>query len=294
VDIRQSQSWSKYLAELGWLAESLPLNRFAYVKPVPLLGSIIKIPRCPLPIPFKEIDAVAKKHKAIFVKIEPEIETSNPHTGEFLKLLKNKGFVKDSWSLNPTKTIQINLAGSEDELLKSFEKDTRYSVNLAQRKGVRIEETDDLEEFEKIYFETAQRKGFWPAKKELEALWRVFKKENKVVLLKALYNNEPLAFTMLLLNDTTASYYHAASLDKHREVLAPYLLLWEAARFSKNKGCEILDLEGIKDERFASTKKWGGFTLFKKGFGGKEVEYLGSFTKCYNLWYRVLFFFSRF
>lgn len=294
MDIRQNEAWAKYLTQLGWQPENLPLNRFAYVKRIPLLGSIVKIPRLPLPIPFKEIDSVARKHKAIFVKLEPEIETKNPYAKEPLKLFKERGFSSDKWSLNPTKTIQLDLTNSEEELLKSMEKDTRYSVNLAKRKGVYVETTDDFEEFKNIYFETARRKGFWPAKKELETLWKVFKQEGKLALLKASYNNETLAFALLLFGDTTASYYHAASLSKHREVMAPYFLLWQAIRFLKKKGCTIFDLEGIYDPRIPSTKGWKGFTLFKKGFGGREVEYLGSFTKYYKLWAKLLFFPTQF
>jgi len=294
VDIRQSETWGKYLRGLGWEAEKISSDSFAYIKRLPFLGSTIKITRCPLPIPFKEIDAAAKKHNAIFVKLEPETETTNPNTKKLLKLLKNAGYKKSSWSLNPSKTIKIDITKSEDELLGQMEKDTRYNIRLAIRKGVAVRETGDFEEFKTLYYDTAKRKGFWPAKKELETLWRVFSENESAAILTASYNNEAVASCLLLFSDQQGFYVHAASLDKHREVMAPYLLLWDCIMFLKRKGCKMFDLEGIKDTRFKATKKWGGFSLFKKGFGGKEVEYLGSFTKYYKLWAKILFFFSRF
>ncbi|OGY21282.1 MAG: hypothetical protein A2113_00110 [Candidatus Woykebacteria bacterium GWA1_44_8] len=333
MDIRQSKLWSKYLQELGWTFEKLTSDSFAYTRKIPFLGAVIKIPRLPLPIPFKKIEEVAVVQNAFLVKLEPKIETKETDTDKILSLLKENGFTKDRWSLNPTTTIQIDLTKSEEELLRYMEKDTRYSVRLASRRGVIVKETNDFEQFKNLYFETAERKKFWPAKKELEAVWKVFSKEKSATILTAFYQEKPLASTLLLyinrgllgaratqdatrlptpedagygeqgipklLNEDksfsyVASYYHAASLPIHRDVMAPYLLLWEAIKFLKKKGCYTFDLEGIYDPRIPTTKRWKGFTLFKKGFGGRKVEYLGSFTKYYKLWAQALFLPTRF
>ena len=294
MDIRQSSLWAKYLAELGWQAKRLDSNLFTYVKKIPFLGGLIKIPRAPLPLPFKKIDELASSENAIFVKLEPAIETKNITAASTLNLLKGYGFAQDRWSLNPTTTIQIDLTKTEDELLKAMEKDTRYNVRLAIRKGVVVKETNNFEEFKNLYFQTAARKRFWPAKKELETLWQVFSEENAAAILTAFYNGEPLASTLLMDSNKAGYYYHAASTNEHREVMAPYLLLWESIRYLKKKGCEIFDLEGIVDPRIPSTKGWKGFTLFKRGFGGREVEHIGPFTKYYKLWAKAFFFPSRF
>ena len=321
MDIRQSSSWAKYLEELGWQAVELTSNFFVYFKPIPFLGATIKIPRALLPIPFKEIDQLAVDKNAFFVKLEPKIETAESNVNNILSLLKTNGYTNDRWALNPTHTIQIDLTKNEDELLAAMEKDTRYSIRLAAKRGVEVKQTNDIEQFKNLYFATAKRKGFWPAKRELEALWKVFSKEKVAAILTAFYNDEALASTLLLYFHNKeghlgakatqdaripklmskansfsymASYYHAASSEKHREVMAPYLLLWESMRFLKKKGCAVFDLEGIHDPRIPSTKGWKGFTLFKKGFGGREVEYLGSFVKYYKLWSKILFLPTRF
>ena len=294
MDIRQSKLWDEYLQNLGWKSERLNNNCLAYIKNVSFLGSIIKIPKISFPISFREIDRLAKRTNAFFVKLEPAIEVTNNLASQTYQQLKASGFKQDKWALNPTKTFQIDLTKSEDDLLANMEKDTRYNVRLAARNGISVKETNNLEAFKKLYYETASRKGFWVPKKELETLWKIFSERNSAHILTAFYKGKPLAATVLLSTDNIGYYYHAASLNTHREVMAPYFLLWQAMRFLKKKGCRVLDLEGIYDPRIPTTKKWQGFTLFKKGFGGREVEYLGSFTKYYKLWTKILFFPTRY
>lgn len=294
MDIRQSALWGKYLEGLGWQSEELSPGYFAFARKIPFFGAVAKIPRAPLPIPFKEIESFTQKHNAFLLKLEPVVETNEKRIENIQSLLKTNGFWKDRWSLSPTRTIKIDLTKSEDVLLKEMEKDTRYSVRLAIRRGVEVKETNDFEQLKILYFATAKRKGFWPARKEVETLWRVFSKEKAAFILTAFYQDEPLASTILLSSNRIGYYYHAASSTKHRELIAPYFLLWQAIRFLKKKGCKILDLEGIYDPRNPVTKRWKGFTLFKRGFGGREVEYIGSFVKYPRLWSKLLFLPARF
>ena len=79
-----------------------------------------------------------------------------------------------------------------------MEKDTRYNIRLAERKGVTVKETNNLEQFKQIFYETGKRKGFWIPKKELEVVWSTFSKENSAFILTAFYHNEPIASTILL------------------------------------------------------------------------------------------------
>ncbi len=293
-DIRQSGLWGNYLEELGWVSHKLTSTSFAYSKKVPLIGTIMKIPRIALPIPLKQIEDLTKKIDPFFTKLEPSIQTNEKNLEKILALLKNSGFAKDNWSLSPTKTIQIDLKKSEDELLKNMEKDTRYNVRLAQRRGVEVKQTDDFEQFKTIYYATAKRKGFWAAKKELETVWKIFSKNKSASILSAYHNDEILASTLLLYHEGKGYYYHAASAESRRELMAPYLLLWQSIRYLKKKGYRVMDLEGTYDPRNPVTKKWKGFTLFKKGFGGEEIEYVGSFVKYHKLWAKLLFLPSRF
>ncbi|HSX58278.1 MAG TPA: peptidoglycan bridge formation glycyltransferase FemA/FemB family protein [Candidatus Saccharimonadales bacterium] len=282
TDIRQSPYWAAFMKELGW--EVLPLTQgqhrqFAYIRKLPLFGKTLKAPRLSLPISFSQIDSLAQAEKIVFSKIEPN--TSLPNS-QIVSELKNYHYKSDRWALQPTKTIILNLTKSDDELLKNMEKDTRYSIRAAQRRGVRVVKSNDLNRFLKLYRQTAKRQKFWFPEKDLKLLWDIFSNEGKAYILIAVWNKTDIAGSLILHHDKTAYYYHAASLRTNKDLFAPYLLVWESMQTAKNLGLKHLDLEGVYDRRIPSTKKWRGFTHFKRGFRGEEVEFVGSFVKTYN------------
>jgi len=82
-----------------------------------------------------------------------------------------------------------------------------------------------------------------------------------------------------LIHGRVAYYSHNASSVSGRKKFIPTVLTWRAIRLAKKLGCSRFDFEGIEDERYPVTKKWSGFTRFKKSFGGDVVEYVGSFSK---------------
>lgn len=289
IDIRQSPFWAAFMEELGW--EALKLGekgreQFVYTRKLPLFGNLLKAPRLALPIPFEKLDAYASDHKIAFAKIEPNVLDTEK---KVLSDLRENKFSFDRFSLQPTKTIVIDLRKTEDELLAQMEKDTRYSVRASQRRGIRIVKSVDLRRFLKLYRQTAKRKGFWIPEKDLEILWDIFSNEGKGFILLAQWNKTDIAGCLILHFDKKAYYYHAASLPNYKELFAPYLLIWETMLHSKKLGLKELDLEGIYDQRIPSTKKWKGFSHFKKGFAGEEVELIGSFVKTYNPLYSLFY-----
>lgn len=282
TDIRQSPFWALFMRELQW--EALKVGekgreQYVYVKKVPLIGSLLKSPRLTLPIPFDEIDALAKAKQVSFAKIEPNVPSSDK---KLLGQLKENNFSFDRFSLQPTKTIVIDLRKSEEDLLSQMEKDTRYSVRASQRRGIRVVKSLDLNRFLKLYRQTAKRKHFWIPEKDLATLWDIFSNEGKGFILIAEWNKTDIAGCLILHYDKKAYYYHAASLPSYKEFFAPYLLIWEAMLHAQKLNLKELDLEGIYDHRVPATKKWQGFSHFKKGFRGEEVELIGSFVKTYN------------
>ena len=288
MDVRQSKFWQVYLEKLGWKIIEMGETR-VYVRKIPF-GSVMKVPRVESPINFNEIEKIAKKEKTFFVKIEPNVISEDKSLST---TLKSKGFVEDSWSLQPTKTIEINLLPTEGELLQNMEKDTRYSVRRSQREGVHVEKSQDIDTFVKLHIQTSKRQRFWVSTNDSKSLWSSLPKENKTILL-AKKDGEILAGAFLIFYEGKAYYYQAGSSAKKRELLATYLVVWEAIKLAKANGCEKFDFEGIVDKRIKVTKKWKGFTHFKRGFGGYEVEYLGSFVKYYNPIVRLIFSFNRF
>lgn len=220
---------------------------------------------------FSNLKEIGLKNKLIFIKLEPNVEKSNS-----LVNLLSKNAVSGKTLFTPT-TFQIDLTPSEDELMKSFSSKTRYNIRLAQKHGVKVEINNSDEAFEKyleLTAETNKRQGFYShTPKYHRLMWKHLK--NKIAhLLTATYKNEIISTWILFTYDKFLYYPYGASTDKHKEVMANNLMMWEAIRFGKNKGLSAFDLWGREEGK--------GFTKFKEGYNPKVIEFLGSWDLIIN------------
>ncbi len=278
MDIRQSNNYGDYMQSLAWLVETAGGGK-VFIRHLPLViyFSVIKVQR-PTDIDFEELNSIAKKHHALFVKIEPDINAK-------YKIADTK-FSSDNWPLLPTKTLILNL----DLDIKSSPKDTRYEIRKAESLGVAVGKSTDIELFYKLLQET-MKIGHWsvPIHKEVVNLWRSFQLNRSQILI-AINQNKPVGGCLLIWDGDTAHYMYAALTKEGRKLGAAYVVMWEAIKFCQKRGLKSLDLEGIYDDRFPShTKNWQGFTKFKMGWGGRIVEYPGSYIKYYNPIAKFLF-----
>ena len=98
----------------------------------------------------------------------------------------------------------------------------------------------------------------------------------KIKLFLAKYNNKIIAVDIVCFFGNTATYLHGASLNEFRKVMAPNLLQWHVIKLAKAQGYKYYDFYGIDEQ------KWPGVTKFKKGFGGEEIVYPGTYDLVYN------------
>lgn len=280
MDIHQSKKYGQYMEKIGWMVKRVDGCQI-FICQFPLIGSLIKIQRPDFPIPFEKIEKIAKNYRAVKIVIEP---------GSFnhLSLLTFKQFEKNGYKKSnslylPTKTIHLDLTQPEEKILSQMKKKTRYCLRQAQKKGLVVEETGDIESFIRL-----KSRQFFPLgfliKRDIRALWQSFYPERATLLLSyydtASHHSKVFGGVLLLFHRFTAHYWLAASTREGKKLFAPTLLVWEGVKLSKKRGCRIFDFEGIYDSRFhQATKSWRGFTHFKKGFGGKEIEYPGCFVK---------------
>jgi lipid II:glycine glycyltransferase (peptidoglycan interpeptide bridge formation enzyme) len=282
VDLRQSPQWANYMEALGWEVEKVDNCQIFIKKLPPGLGSFVKILRPNPPIPFGEIDKIAKKHKAWFVKLEPNETTNESRITN--SELRRHGFRPSSWPLIPTKTFQIDLTRSKETLFKRCEKRARNAIRKADKMGLVIARSKNIEQFCYLWTKNMRKKGDLLASgRGIEKLWQAFRKNTYLLMAKRRGANKLLGGTLLIKHGKKFHYMHAASSRQGNKLCASSLLLWESILLGKKLNSQIFDLEGAYDPRFPKAQKgWKGFSHFKKGFGGKEVEYLGSFIKCYN------------
>jgi len=269
-DLRQTKEYGKFMESMGWKVE-----KGMFIKKLSILPwSFIKYQRPEWPVDFKKIERVIKKYKVIQIKVEPNIKVNKEVEKKFLKW----GYKKDKSPMLPTKTIWLDLKKSEKDLLKNMHAKTRYNIGKYKQRveiirGDKVNKKT-LREFYKIYQENAKKQKFWGLKfKNLVNLFKCFGK--KSYLLWA----EGLGGLIVLINKKTIYYSHNAANKKGRGKFVPTILVWKAILLGKKLRCNRFDFEGISDFRYGVTKKWKGFSRFKKGFGGNEIKYIGSFTK---------------
>lgn len=264
-DIRQSSAWARYLESMGWKIEKID-GVYVYLRKIPILGYFAKIQRLEK-LTTKTVNSIENKYRPFQISIEP---------------LKEEVTLKD-FKLNnspslPTKTLQIDLTKSEKKILESFSQKTRYNVKLSLRKKTTVDYSSNILIFTKFWHENFERKRFpfFSQQKNMIELYKAFGKESHILLAKR--GGGVISGLFILVFDKTVYYMYAASNNEGRKSFAPTLLTWEAIKLAKKLKCRIFDFDGIYDERFP-IKTWKGFTKFKKGFGGKEIQYPGSYIK---------------
>ena len=309
TDLRQSEEYASYMKNRGWKIENIKWqnsNVKIFIRGIPLLGSVIKIQRPEAIPPEKELDKLAENHGALFIKVEPAINDQRSTINDLQS---------DSWPLLPSKTLQLDLLKSGEELWENLDPDAKYSIRKARSQLVAISDQESasiekqrrLNEFYQLLKTTGKSKGFYTPKwLDLKAkaecfgkkAWLILayrrrsivhgKDKNRSSIVRHL--SSPIAGCLLFIHDGIAYYHYAASSEEGRKLLAAYFVLWKAIKLAKSRGCHTFDFEGIYDGRFPkATRNWKGFTFFKKKFGGKEVEFPRPLIKYYSLPIKLLF-----
>jgi lipid II:glycine glycyltransferase (peptidoglycan interpeptide bridge formation enzyme) len=91
--------------------------------------------------------------------------------------------------------------------------------------------------------------------------------EKMMQLYVATYNDEVIATNIVSFYNNTATYLHGATSDKYRNMMAPFLLQWQAILDAKQNNCQWYDFGGVFLDTEDNGKK--GITRFKKGFSPK-------------------------
>ena len=243
------------------------------------------------PYPDKDLAEALKKigreNNCAFIKIEPDIQISN------FKFQISNSFHLSLKPLFTKYNFIIDLTKSEEELLKNMHPKTRYNIKVAQKHEVKVEERLDDESFKiylKLYFETTKRQGYHGHNEEYHRkVWETLKKANLARILIASLNKEPLTTWMLLNFKDTLYYPYGGSSKIHPEVMTNNLVAWEAIKLGKKMELKKFDMWGALGPDANPKDPWFGFHKFKQGYGGKLVEYVGTYDLVFNWPIYILF-----
>lgn len=301
----QSWAWADFKSRWGWSAapllltiqDSQPLAAALVLKrQLPRLPfSILYVPKGPIldynnaplrRVVLAQLEQIARRQKAIFVKIDPDVvyswgledERYSPVGAKFIRELLARGWRFFDDQVQFRNTVELDLERPAGELLAAMKQKTRYNIRLAERKGITIRSGSpaDFPTIAQMYLETAQRDGFAvrPVAYYLDA-WQTFYDAGLAHPLLAEYEGQPVAAVIVVSYGRRAIYMYGASTDKERQRMPNYLLQWEAIRQAQERGYRVYDFWGAPDDFVESDLLWGVWR-FKAGFNGQVVRHIGA------------------
>jgi peptidoglycan pentaglycine glycine transferase (the first glycine) len=316
----QTSAWGQLKSAFGWQPAAVVAGgagALVLFRTLPLGLTLAYVPRGPLanwqqPAELEalvaRLDQLCRARRAICLKWEPDL----PDDPDCARRLASLGFRPSPHTVQPRRSLVVDLAGSEAEVLGRMKQKTRYNIGLARKKGVSARAAGsaaDLERFITLMQATGARDGFGiHAPAYYRRAYELFQPGGHCALLLAEYQESPtrepelLAGVMAFAVGGQAWYLYGASSDRERPRMAPYLAQWEAMRWARTQGARWYDLWGVPDEDEAALEAgfeqrheglWGVYR-FKRGFGGRLVRTIGAWDRVYNpLLYRAYLLYLR-
>ncbi len=290
----QSWEWGEFRKQTGVKVERIgffdngKLVRALQVTfhDIPLIGRKLGyFPKGPMPDEeqLSVLEQLGKKYNALFVKMEPNVaaQVGNPSAHDtIIRFLTTRQCVPGR-PLFTKYTFQLDLTQSDERINENLSSKTRYNIRLAQKKGVQIFENttaEGMEQYIKILEETTARQGFYAhSPGYFRTLWKSLGESGNLRIFNAVYNETVVACWVMFIFNGVLYYPYGASSNLYREVMASNLLMWEMIQFGKAQGCHTFDMWGSLGPDANEKDPFFGFHRFKKGYGPKLMEFVGTY-----------------
>ena len=237
-----------------------------------------------------KLEELAKQEEVKFIRIRPTIEA-----GKMEKIIEEKNFKPAPTHVHAQVSWILDITRSEEELLSSMRKSTRYLIRHSDKEGLEVKEQTDsggVRALEALQKETVERHGFTPFSNEyLEEELEAFQNNDQVKILLVYKKEQLLAAAMIIFYGDSAFYHHGASVKT--KTAATYLLQWEAIKTAKKFGKKYYNFWGIAPVN-SPKHPWAGLTYFKQGFGGFRIEYTRPYDLPTSSFYPLIYWFEKF
>jgi hypothetical protein len=188
--------------------------------------------------------------------------------------LRELGWTPPLFERSPHLTYVVPILGDPDSNLRAFDSKWRNQLRRAESFSPRFEwgRDDSLYmRYERLHNEMCKLKkmrNFEITQGELLALKQLF--GDRVFVLIGSLVDQDVCGCIIIVTSKKAAYYYAAANEAARAKYISNALVWRLIGLLREFGIDELDLTGIDPWR-----NWGGYH-FKKGVGGRAVEYLGE------------------
>lgn len=224
---------------------------------------------------FLEMKKIATQNNCVFVRIRPQLVEDDFS----LKVFRENDARVSPMHLTADLTHQLDLSKPEEELLSEMRKATRYEIRKAEKIGVKIESSKEdsiIKGFYDLQLETAKRQKFVPFSYEFFAeQFKVFFDSDNALVYTASFESKILAQAFIIFYGNEAVYHYGVSTEEGRRYPGAYLIQWEAIKEAKRRGMKKYNFWGVAPEG-NKTHRFAGVSLFKRGFGGEDVQYLSA------------------
>jgi len=194
------------------------------------------------------------------------------------------------YDFNPRATLILDLNKIPDNLLGTMHQKTRYNINLAQKKNLRVSDDKNADLFMNLMRRTAKRDKFrlHEERHYHEIIFSPLSHQ-----LTIFFENKPIATAVFIGFGDTFTYVFGASDYEYRSLMAPYLIQWEGIKMGQRYGYKFYDFFGVapmiskqegSDYVFDSKHQYAGVTRFKQGFGGEYFETPGTYDLVITPW----------
>lgn len=196
------------------------------------------------------------------------------------------GFKRAPVRIQPPDTVILLLDGDEETLLGAMKPKTRYNIRLAAKRGVTVSCyaphdsgcRDALTRWYGVYRETAQRDRIAIHPEQYYRRVVELSREPgspRVRLFLAHHESDLLGGVIVGSWGGTSTYMYGAGADIKRNLMASYLLQWEAIREARSRGDRWYDFFGIPPADDPEHPMHGLYR-FKTGFGGRILHRPGA------------------
>jgi lipid II:glycine glycyltransferase (peptidoglycan interpeptide bridge formation enzyme) len=306
----QTTNWARLKSRFGWHSQRVWLRRDGQlvagaqmlIRSAALgLIRVAYLPHGPIvdwadeeqvSVLFNQLDHAVYGERAGLLKMEPLLWQSQMSQADWSALCQREDCLSDTDTIQPPRTMIVDLKASEEEILARMKQKTRYNIRLSAKKGVTVRQGSaaDIPLFNELIHITGARNTFGVHEpRYYQTAFELFSPDD-VALWFAEYEDKPLAAIMVFVSGNRAAYLYGASGDEERQRMPTYAVQWAAMRWAKERGCHTYDLWGVPDHseeeleaQFGGRNDglWGVYR-FKRGFGGRLERTVGTADRVYN------------
>ncbi|MEK7526269.1 MAG: peptidoglycan bridge formation glycyltransferase FemA/FemB family protein [Patescibacteria group bacterium] len=221
----------------------------------------------------KSIKELGKQEKVWFIRVRPELLDTDQNK----KLFSKFGFVSAPMHLHAENTWILDISKSEEEILKEMRKTTRYLIKKSLNESLEFEfskSPNDSPILAKLQDETAKRHKFIGFSEKLfKHEIEKFADDDQGGLFYVKKGNEILAATIIVFYGHIGYYHHSGSVSGNTKIPFSYFLQWRVIQEAKKRGCTHYNFWGVAPNDNPK-HRFAGVSLFKKGFGGEQIDWL--------------------